>query len=84
MKCSNKRMNKKELYQKIELLKAGQIVEINSDFFKAVRIEDEDIRPCVDICDLDCICKGDVAEICDELDWNSKTRWYLKLARRNG
>lgn len=77
-------MKKKELYQKVELLKAGQIVEINSDFFKAVRIDDVEFFPCLDICKLDCICKGDVNEICNELDLSSKSQWYLKLASDNG
>ena len=77
-------MKQKEFYQKVELLRAGQIVEINSDFFKAVRCDDFDIDPCTDICNLDCICKGDIPLVCLELDLSSKTQWYLKLASDNG
>lgn len=77
-------MEKKELYEKVQLLKDGQIVEINYDFFRAVRCEDNDINPCMDICNLDCICKGDVDEICYELNLYSKTQWYLKLASDHG
>lgn len=77
-------MKKKEFNQKVALLKAGQIVEINSDFFRAVRCEDEDINPCLDICNLDCICGDEISEICRELDWCSKTQWYLKLASDHG
>lgn len=77
-------MKQKELYQKVQLLKAGQIVEINSDFFKAVRIDEVDIFPCLDICKLDCICKGDIVQICEELDLSSKAQWYLKLASDKG
>ena len=77
-------MKKKELYQKVELLKAGQIVEINADFFRAVRWENDDISACEYVCNLDCICKGDVVEICRELNLFSKTEWYLKLASDHG
>lgn len=77
-------MEKKKLYEKVQLLKDGQIVEINGNSFKAKRIDDVDINPCLDICELDCICKGDVSEVCEELDWCSKSQWYLKLAGNHG
>lgn len=75
-------MNKKELYEKCQLLKSGQIVEIAGDWFSACRVAERfEGRPC-EACDLDSICKGDVAIVCDELDRPFYDRWYLKLAHR--
>lgn len=73
-------MNRKELEMKVQLLKAGQIVEIAGDNFQAVKVpESYEYRAC-ELCELDCICRGLVAEVCKELDWPSYDRWYLKLA----
>lgn len=73
-------MNQKELNEKAQLLKAGQIVEIAGDWFRACRIPDDwDLRAC-EACDLDSICRGDVAKVCDELDRPFYSRYYLKLA----
>lgn len=75
-------MNKKELNEKCQLLKSGQIVEIAGDWFKAYRVaESFEGRTC-EACDLDSLCKGDVAIVCDELDRPFYSRWYLKLAHR--
>lgn len=73
-------MKQKELKEKAQLLKAGQIVEIAGDWFRACRIPDcWDLRAC-EFCNLDFICRGEVAEVCDELDKPFYSRWYLKLA----
>lgn len=75
-------MNKKELNEKVALLKDGQIVEIAGDWFRAFRIHVGcDFRPC-DACDLDSICRGDVETVCNELDKPFFDRYYLKLAHR--
>lgn len=75
-------MKQKELYEKAQLLKAGQIVEIAGDWFRACRdAEAWEGRAC-DACDLDSLCKGDVALVCDELDKPFNNRYYLKLAHR--
>lgn len=72
-------MSQKELNQKVQLLKAGQIVEIAGDWFQAVKVpESWKYRAC-ELCELDSICRGEVAEVCKELDWPDFTRWYLKL-----
>lgn len=73
-------MKQKELEMKAQLLKAGQIVEIAGDNFYAVKVpESWKYRAC-ELCELDCICRGDVAEVCSALDWPFDDRWYLKLA----
>lgn len=73
-------MKQKEIYEKVQLLKAGQCVEINADWFRAVRCPDNcDARAC-ELCDLDSICQGSVHEVCMELDWPYFNKWYLKLA----
>lgn len=75
-------MKQKELYKKVQLLRAGQIVEIAGDWFIACRLSDDwQVRAC-EACDLDSICQGDVAEVCSELDKPFYTKYYLKLAHR--
>lgn len=75
-------MKRKELYEKVQLLKAGQVVEIEGDCFRACRVaEGWEGRAC-EACDLDCICRGDVELVCNELDWPFDNRYYLKLAHR--
>ena len=73
-------MTRKQLNQKVQLLKAGVTVEIAGDTFYAVKVpESWQYRAC-DLCELDSICRGDVAEVCKEMDWPYYDRWYLKLA----
>ena len=73
-------MKQKELYKKVQLLKAGQAVEIAGDFFRAYKVaEGWEGRAC-EACDLDSICRGDVELVCDELDKPFNNRYYLKLA----
>lgn len=75
-------MKQKELYEKAQLLKAGQVVEIAGDWFRACRVEEAWEGRACDACDLDSLCKGDVALVCDELDKPFNNRYYLKLAHR--
>ena len=73
-------MKQKEIYEKVQLLKAGQCVEINADWFRACKVvEGWEGRAC-EACTLDSICQGDVEIICDELDKPFNNRYYLKLA----
>lgn len=73
-------MKQRELNEKVQLLKAGVTVEIASDTFFAVKVpESWEYRAC-ELCELDSICRGDVAEVCSALDWPFDDRWYLKLA----
>lgn len=75
-------MTQKEIREKVALLRDGQVVQIEGDFFKAVRLPDDwQVRAC-EACDLDSVCRGDVAIVCTELDHPLYTRYYLKLAHR--
>lgn len=72
-------MNAKELAQKVALLKDGQVVEIDGLLYSAKRINDYDpMWPCL-YCNVDCLCRGNVAEVCIELDFMSKSVWFLYL-----
>lgn len=73
-------MKQKELYQKVQLLKAGQIVEIAGDFFRAVQLDIAWPDTCCNLCSLDSICRGDVFEVCTEMETNDSYHWQLKLA----
>lgn len=70
-------MKKNELAEKVALLKDGVTVEINGLLFRAMKINDDDPQtPCL-FCNVDCLCRGDVAEVCTELDFLSRSVWYL-------
>lgn len=69
-----------KLYETAQLLKAGQIVQIEGDFFRAIKfIENPEDSPCL-YCNLDSICRGDITDVCNELDAYGKDRWILALA----
>lgn len=73
-------MKEKELYEKVQLLKAGQVVEIDGDWFQAVKVDDADFESCCMKCQLDSICRDDVFEVCCEMETAASHWWYLKLA----
>ena len=73
-------MKQKELNKKVQLLKAGQIVEIAGDFFRACKVAGGWEGRACEACELDSLCKGDVEIVCDELDKPFNNRWFLKLA----
>lgn len=72
-------MKLSELRQKVALLKDGQVVEIDGLYFQAKRIPEHWEDATCSYCDIDCLCRGDVARICIELDFLSKSVWYLVL-----
>ena len=72
-------MKKNELHEKVELLKAGQRVEIDGLHFSAKRLHPAfNCSPCYE-CNVDCLCRGNIAEVCTMLDFMSKSVWYLHL-----
>lgn len=73
-------MTDKERYEKAQLLKAGQVVEIAGDWFRACKVTEGWKDAACELCRLDSICRDEVEEVCEELDWLSYDRWYLKLA----
>ena len=73
-------MNAKQIKKKCQLLKAGQVVEIDGNFFRAIRLSAIGwSSPCY-VCTLDSICKGNVADVCANLDTFPDDGWLLKLA----
>lgn len=73
-------MKQKELNEKVQLLKAGQVVEIEGDWFRACRVGDEWGGRVCDNCDLDSLCRGDVYQVCCEMETSPTYHWLLKLA----
>lgn len=73
-------MKQKELNEKVQLLKAGQVVEIEGDFFQAVKLEDDMPFGLCAECGLDSICRDDVLEVCCEMESAGSHCWMLKLA----
>lgn len=73
-------MRQRELYKKVQLLKAGQVVQIADDFFRAVQVAPTDSMHACMLCDLDSICHDDVLEVCSEMESVGSHNWILKLA----
>ena len=73
-------MRQRELYKKVQLLKAGQVVQIAGDFFRAIKLEDVDRTDICADCDLDSICRDDVLDVCCEMESTRSRGWMLKLA----
>ena len=76
------RMRRKELEEKVQLLKAGQVVEIDGNWFRAIKLSDNSTWQACEACDLDSLCRGEVARVCCEMDWPLANKWFLRLARR--
>lgn len=75
-------MTQKELHEKVALLRDGQVVQIDGDFFRAVKVpENWDDAPCY-LCELDSICRGNVFNICCEMETVASHFWMLKLAHQ--
>ena len=72
-------MRYRELVQKIALLKDGQVVRIDGLYFSAKKTNDDDPQPPCLYCNVDCLCHDDVNEVCNGLDFMSKSVWYLHL-----
>ena len=77
-------MRQKELREKVALLKDGQIVQIAGDFFRAVQLNYYDPTGICTECDLDSICRGDVFDVCCEMETARSHGWILKLAHPCG
>lgn len=74
------KQKQQSIYEKAQLLKAGQVVEIQGDYFKAKKFEAHVlINPCM-VCELDSICQIEHATICAELESRKEYNWILELA----
>lgn len=73
-------MKYEKLYETAQLLKAGQVVQLEGDFFRAYKFDgDPEDSPCLN-CNLDSICRDDITDVCNELDAHGKDKWILMLA----
>lgn len=72
-------MTLREIDEKVQLLRAGQVVEINDLCFRAKSIEvpDGDLE-CL-YCSVDCMCKGDIPEVCMSLETRQRPHWILEI-----
>ena len=61
-------MKQKELYEKVDLMRAGQVVEIDGNRFQAKQLHDLRGDSACDQCSLDCLCTGAVAAACIALE----------------
>lgn len=73
-------MKQSELSKKVALLKDGQIVQIADNWFRAIKFENGSTIDCCYQCDLDSICRGDVYDVCCEMETVADHHWMLKLA----
>lgn len=73
-------MRLNELEKKAQLLKAGQVVEIAGDFFRAVKVNNPAIVSCCQLCQLDSICRDDVFDVCCQMETLTDPNWLLELA----
>lgn len=66
------------LYAKAVRLAEGGVVEINGHFVKAIDVEDAE-NPC-DVCNMDSVCRMEMADLCAEVDGYTRSPHYLKFA----
>lgn len=73
-------MTEKAMNEMCQLLKAGQVVEIDGNFFRAIHLDEmEAATPC-HYCTLDSVCSESIADVCYHLDVYPNYGWILKLA----
>lgn len=71
-------MKQKELHEKAIRLIEGGHVKVDGLYVRAVKVPDG-FDACNE-CNMDCLCKGDMAELCNHLSWFDKYQYLLKLA----
>lgn len=69
--------------EKVELLRAGQVVEIGGNWFKAKNLPD--LRGFIECCEcsVDCACDEVVNAICASLSTYNRPYWLLELVCEN-
>lgn len=63
----------------VGLLRDGQRVAVEGLVVKAMRLLPFSEGDKCDYCEMDCLCKGDIADLCEALNENAKTPYYLFL-----
>lgn len=72
-------MTEKEIAKSASLLRNGQPVKIDGNWFKAIQLFGEEAFYECHICKVDSLCHGNVNRICWELDPSHHTSWILEL-----
>lgn len=72
-------MSDKEISEKVALLKDGQIVEIDGNCYKAIRVSPAWRGEECYYCEVDSNCRDNVTVICSELDVLAKNPYLLRL-----
>lgn len=72
-------MTLKEFDEKVELLRAGQVVEIDGHYFRARSLQGYNgLVECHECC-LDSLCRDNIAAICSALSTYQRMYWLLEL-----
>ena len=71
-------MKHRILHEKAIRLLEGGAVEIDNHVVRAIFVPDG-FDACME-CDMDCLCKGDIANLCTEVCWIADSQYLLKLA----
>lgn len=72
-------MTQKEINEKGKLLTAGRMVEIAGNWYKAVRVPKYSMWKACVLCDVDCLCRSEIQEVCLAMEFPDPDEWYLEL-----
>lgn len=75
-------MRVSEIEKKALLLRGGQSVELNADWYRAVSVAVKYAHERCYLCDVDCLCVDDVADTCEWLNMMSNKFYCLTLAHK--
>lgn len=70
-------MSDKEIHEKAIRLCEGGAVEINGLWVRT-RVVEDDINPC-EICEMDCLCRMEMTDLCGECEAYDRKRHLLYL-----
>lgn len=72
-------MTEKELNKIVNLLKDRQPVKVSGLWVRAIRVRGGTPGSECENCEMDCLCKGDIAETCEAINLQAKDPYYLGL-----
>lgn len=73
-------MNEENKRKKVSLLRSGLYATAEGITVRAIRLLPFSEGDKCDYCEMDCLCRGDIAELCEAINENAKTPYYLLLA----
>lgn len=72
-------MTEKLLNKLVKSLKDGQPVLVSGHCIRAMRVHGGSPGYECELCEMDCLCKGDIADVCKALNLHAKSPYYLWL-----